>query len=223
MIRTFVEMGFEVAEGPEIETDYYNFHGLNFPPEHPALDMHDTFYVKENVVLRTHTSPVQLRAMKAYGPPIKVIMPGTVYRHDASVRHSPMFHQLEGLLVDEHINFSHLKGCLVEFCQRYFGEDTRLRFRPGFFPFTEPSAEVDITCVMCNGEGCRLCSNTGWLELLGSGMVHPNVLKNGGYDPEKYVGFAFGMGIDRAAMLKYRIDEIRVLFENDLRFLKQFS
>lgn len=222
MVEIFVRMGFSVEEGPEIETDYYNFEALNIPKDHPARDMQDTFYITDDIILRTHTSPVQIRAMLKRKPPIRIIAPGTVYRCDSDISHTPMFHQLEGLMVDEGVSFAHLKGILTEFVRVFFGEKTALRFRPSFFPFTEPSAEVDIECVICAGRGCRLCKNSGWLEILGAGMVHPRVLKEVGYDTERYTGFAFGMGIERICMLKYGINDIRLFFENDLRFLRQF-
>ncbi len=218
----FRSMGFGVEIGPEIELDLFNFELLNIPKEHPARDMQDTFYINDNVVLRTHTSPTQIRVMKRQEPPVMFISPGRVYRRDSDITHSPMFHQVEGLLVDKNIRFSDLKGVLSEFLRLFFG-DVPVRFRPSYFPFTEPSAEVDIGCIICGGKGCRVCSYTGYLEVLGCGMVHPNVLKNGGYDPEKYTGFAFGLGVERFAMLKYGIDNIKLFFENDLRFLEQFS
>jgi phenylalanyl-tRNA synthetase alpha chain len=218
----FIGLGFQVAEGPEIELDYYNFEALNMPKDHPARDMQDTFYIAENTVLRTHTSPVQIRTMLNQAPPIRIIAPGTVYRCDSDATHSPMFHQIEGLLVDEGITFGDLKGILTTFLTMYFGKDIKVRLRPSFFPFTEPSAEVDIACVMCKGKGCRICKNSGWLEILGSGMVDPDVFRHVNYNSEKYSGFAFGMGIERIAMLKYGINDMRLLFENDLRFLKQF-
>lgn len=220
----FIGMGFNVAEGPEIETDYYNFEALNVPRDHPARDMQDTFYISEDILLRTHTSPVQVRTMEKMAPqiPVKIIVPGRVYRKDDDATHSPMFHQVEGLLVDEGITFADLKGILMLFAQKIFGEDVKVRYRPSFFPFTEPSAEMDISCVECHGEGCRVCSHTGWLEILGAGMVNPRVLQYGGYDPEEVTGFAFGMGIERIAMLKYGINDMRLLFDNDKRFLKQF-
>jgi phenylalanyl-tRNA synthetase alpha chain len=218
----FLRMGFEVAEGPEVETDYYNFEALNIPKNHPARDMQDTFYVSENIVLRTHTSPTQPRVMEKRKPPVRIIAPGKVYRCDSDLTHTPMFHQVEGLLVDENVSFGDLKGTLSAFVHQMFDEETSLRFRPSFFPFTEPSAEVDILCVICRGKGCRVCSQTGWLEVLGSGMVHPAVLENVGYDTKRYSGFAFGMGVERIAMLKYRIDDIRKFFENDVKFLRQF-
>jgi phenylalanyl-tRNA synthetase alpha chain len=218
----FSNMGFDIAEGPEVELDYYNFEALNFPKDHPARDMQDTFFVSDNIVLRTHTSPMQIRIMEKQPPPVRIITPGKVYRCDSDLTHTPMFHQVEGLLVDENISFGDLKGTLTAFIHQMFDEQTSLRFRPGFFPFTEPSAEVDILCVMCRGKGCRVCSQTGWLEILGSGMVHPALYENVGYDADRYTGFAFGMGVDRIAMLKYGIDDIRKFFENDIRFLSQF-
>ena len=218
----FSNMGFDIAEGPEVELDYYNFEALNFPKDHPARDMQDTFFVSDNIVLRTHTSPMQIRIMEKQPPPVRIITPGKVYRCDSDLTHTPMFHQVEGLLVDENISFGDLKGTLTAFVHQMFDEQTSLRFRPGFFPFTEPSAEVDILCVMCRGKGCRVCSQTGWLEILGSGMVHPALYENVGYDADRYTGFAFGMGVDRIAMLKYGIDDIRKFFENDIRFLSQF-
>ena len=218
----FFKLGFNIAEGPEIETDWYNFEALNLPRHHPARDMQDTFYISDNVVLRTHTSPIQIRYMEKTEPPISIIAPGKVYRCDSDLTHTPMFHQIEGLLVDKNISFGDLKGILQSFIHQFFDEETDLRFRPSFFPFTEPSAEVDIKCVMCRGKGCRICSKTGWLEVLGSGMVHPAVFENVGYDTKKYSGFAFGMGIERLAMLKYRIDDLRKFYENDYRFLEQF-
>ena len=219
----FERMGFEVAEGPEVETDYYNFEALNIPKNHPARDMQDTFYISDEIVLRTHTSPVQIRVMEKRKPPVKIIAPGKVYRCDSDISHTPMFHQIEGLLVDEGVTFGDLKGVLTEFVRLVFGEGVGVRFRPSFFPFTEPSAEVDIACLICGGKGCRVCKNSGWLEILGCGMVDPEVFKSVGYDPEKYTGFAFGMGIERITMLKYGINDIRLFFENDLRFLKQFT
>ena len=218
----FAGMGFEIVEGPEVETDYYNFEALNIPKNHPARDMQDTFYVTDNIVLRTHTSPVQIRTMEKQAPPVRVIAPGKVYRCDSDLTHTPMFHQVEGLLVDENVSFGDLKGVLTSFVHQMFDDRTSLRFRPSFFPFTEPSAEVDILCVMCRGKGCRVCSHTGWLEILGSGMVHPALYENVGYDTERYTGFAFGMGVERIAMLKYGIDDIRRYFDNDIRFLRQF-
>lgn len=220
----FMGMGFSVAEGPEIETDYYNFEALNIPHDHPARDMQDSFYITEQMLLRTHTSPVQVRTMEKMAPqiPVKIIVPGKVYRKDDDATHSPMFNQVEGLLIDERITFANLKGILMLFAQKIFGEDVRVRYRPSFFPFTEPSAEMDISCVHCQGEGCRVCSYTGWLEILGAGMVNPKVLQFGGYDPEKVTGFAFGMGIERIAMLKYGINDLRLFYDNDKRFLTQF-
>jgi phenylalanyl-tRNA synthetase alpha chain len=222
IVEIFLGMGFELAEGPEIELDYYNFEALNMPKHHPARDMQDTFYVDNDWLLRTQTSPVQIRVMESQSPPVKVIAPGKVYRRDYDVSHSPMFHQVEGLMVGDDISMADLKGVLTLFLHRMYGEDVDLKFRPSFFPFTEPSAEVDIQCVICKGKGCRLCSWTGWLEILGAGMVDPNVFKMVGYDPEKVTGFAFGMGIERIAMLKFGIDDIRLFFENDIRFLDQF-
>jgi phenylalanyl-tRNA synthetase alpha chain len=218
----FRRLGFDIAEGPEVENDYYNFEALNFPANHPARDMQDTFFVSDNVVLRTHTSPLQVRVMEKQPPPVQVIAPGKVYRCDSDLTHTPMFHQVEGLLVGKNISFGDLKGILSAFIHQMFDDQTSLRFRPSFFPFTEPSAEVDILCVMCRGKGCRVCSRTGWLEVLGSGMVHPAVFEHVGYDASKYTGFAFGMGVERIAMLKYGIDDIRKFFENDSRFLRQF-
>ena len=218
----FTSFGFSVVEGPEIELDYYNFEALNIPKDHPARDMQDTFYIEENIVLRTHTSPVQVRVMEKVKPPVRILSPGRVYRPDSDISHTPMFHQIEGLLVDKGISFGDLKGILTAFLKKVFGEKTTLRFRPSFFPFTEPSAEVDILCVMCGGQGCRVCGQSGWLEILGSGMVDPAVFLNVGYDPEIYSGFAFGLGLERIAMLKYGISDIRLFFENDIRFLKQF-
>ncbi len=221
----FNRMGFSVVEGPEIETEYNNFTGLNIPLEHPSRDVFDTFYLKgkDKLLLRSHTSPVQIRVMKSRKPPLAVVVPGRVYRPDAvDASHSFMFHQIEGFMVDENICFSDLKGVLEVLAKAVFGKDIRMRFRPHFFPFTEPSLEVDISCIICKGKGCSVCGQKGWLEILGSGMIHPNVFKHVGYDPKKYTGFAFGMGIERIAMLKYGIDDIRLFFENDLRFLKQF-
>jgi phenylalanyl-tRNA synthetase alpha chain len=219
----FASLGFGIAEGPEIEKDFYNFEALNMPKDHPARDMQDTFYINEDIVLRTHTSPVQIRTMLNHEPPVRVIAPGTVFRCDSDITHSPMFHQVEGFLVDKHVTFGDLKGILTEFITRYFGADIGVRFRPSFFPFTEPSAEVDMQCVICGGSGCRVCKNSGWLEILGSGMIDPEVFKSVGYDPEIYSGFAFGMGVERIAMLKYGVNDLRLFFENDLRFLKQFN
>lgn len=220
----FRSMGFEVAEGPEIETDFYNFTALNIPEDHPARAMHDTFYLQSGEVLRTHTSPVQVHYMQSHQPPFRIIAPGRVYRCDSDVTHTPMFHQVEGLWVDETVSFSDLKGVLADFMRRFFEvEDLAVRFRPSFFPFTEPSAEMDIGCVMCGGAGCRVCSHTGWLEVLGCGMVHPNVFQHVSIDSEKYLGFAFGLGVERLAMLRYGVDDLRLFFENDLRFLAQFK
>ena len=220
----FRSIGFEVADGPEIETDFYNFTALNIPENHPARAMHDTFYVDDKHVLRTHTSPVQVHYMQNNQPPIRIIAPGRVYRCDSDVTHTPMFHQVEGLWVDERVSFAELKGVLTDFMQRFFErEQLATRFRPSFFPFTEPSAEMDIGCVICNGAGCRVCSHTGWLEVLGCGMVHPNVLQHVNIDSEKYIGFAFGLGVERLAMLRYGVNDLRLFFENDLRFLKQFN
>ncbi|OGL00144.1 MAG: phenylalanine--tRNA ligase subunit alpha [Candidatus Rokubacteria bacterium RIFCSPHIGHO2_12_FULL_73_22] len=223
IVAIFVGLGFAVAEGPEVETDEYNFELLNLPPDHPARDMQDTFYISDAALLRTHTSPVQIRTMKAQRPPVRIICPGAVYRRDADVTHSPMFHQVEGLAVDRRITMGDLKGTLELFAREMFGPRSRIRFRPSFFPFTEPSAEVDVLCFLCAGGGCRVCRQSGWLEILGSGMVHPQVLRNVGYDPEEVTGWAFGMGIERIAMLKYGIDDIRLFFDNDLRFLRQFA
>ncbi|MDD5243897.1 MAG: phenylalanine--tRNA ligase subunit alpha [Syntrophorhabdaceae bacterium] len=222
MIRIFTSLGFSVAEGPDIERDYYNFEALNIPADHPARDMQDTFYIQKGVVLRTHTSPVQIRVMESQLPPVKIIAPGAVYRCDNDISHTPMFHQVEGLMVDKNVRFSDLKGILSMFVQEMFGKDTPLRFRPSYFPFTEPSAEVDIGCVICGGVGCRVCKDTGWLEILGSGMVHPQVFRNVGYDQEEITGFAFGMGVERIAMIRYGIDDIRQFYYNDIRFLSQF-
>jgi len=222
IIHIFSRLGFEVVEGPEVELDYYNFEALNIPKGHPAREMQATFFISEDVVLRTHTSPVQVRTMEKKRPPVRVICPGAVYRCDSDPTHSPMFHQVEGLLVDRGITFSDLKGVLSVFVHQMFGRGTQLRFRPSFFPFTEPSAEIDIECFICGGRGCGVCSGTGWLEILGSGMVDPAVYRFVGYDPEEVTGFAFGMGIERIAMLKYGINDIRLFFTNDLRFLKQF-
>jgi len=217
----FMRMGFESAEGPEVETEYYNFDGLNIPPHHPSRDMWSTLFV-EGGLLRTHTSPVQIRVMEKHKPPLAIIAPGRVYRRDYDASHSPVFHQLEGFLVNENVTFGDLKGTLTEFLRQMFGKEKRVRFRPSFFPFTEPSAEVDVECILCGGEGCRLCKDTGWIEILGSGMIDPNVFKAVGYDAEKYSGYAFGMGIDRIAMLKYGVDSIHLFYENDMRFLEQF-
>lgn len=220
----FMKMGYTVAEGPEIESDYYNFECLNLPADHPARDMQDSFYITDSVLLRTHTSPVQARTLQSHEPnsPVRMIAPGKVYRWDYDATHSPVFHQIEGLVVDKGITFADLKGTLELFLRHIFGNDTKVRFRTSFFPFTEPSAEVDISCCMCGGEGCRMCSHTGWLEILGCGMVHPNVLRLNGYDPDKVSGFAFGMGVERIAMLLYGINDLRLFYEDDMRFLKQF-
>jgi phenylalanyl-tRNA synthetase alpha chain len=224
IVEIFAGLGFSVAEGPQIETDAYNFEALNIPRDHPARDMQDTFYLSPDTLLRTHTSPVQIRAMRAQRPPVRIICPGTVYRRDvADLTHSPMFHQVEGLAVDRDVTMADLKGTLSLFAQEMFGPRSKIRFRPSFFPFTEPSAEVDVLCFLCGGAGCRACKQSGWLEILGSGMVHPQVLRNVGYDPEEVTGWAFGMGIERIAILKYGVEDIRLFFENDLRFLKQFA
>lgn len=220
----FASIGFTVADGPEIETDFFNFTALNIPEDHPARAMHDTFYLKDGSLLRTHTSPVQVHYMQAHEPPIRIIAPGRVYRCDSDVTHTPMFHQVEGLWVDESASFADLKGVLADFMARFFERDNLpVRFRPSFFPFTEPSAEMDIGCVICEGAGCRVCSHTGWLEVLGCGMVHPNVFGHVGIDAERYQGFAFGLGVERLAMLRYGVDDLRLFFENDLRFLRQFA
>jgi phenylalanyl-tRNA synthetase alpha chain len=218
----FSRMGFAVVEGPEVESDYYNFEALNIPKNHPARDMQDTFYISDDIVLRTHTSPTQPRVMEKQTPPVRIIAPGKVYRCDSDLTHTPMFHQVEGLMVDKNVSFGDLKGTLTNFVHQMFDPQTKVRFRPSFFPFTEPSAEVDILCVICRGKGCRVCSKTGWIEVLGSGMVHPAVFENVDYDTSQYTGFAFGMGVERIAMLKYRIDDIRKYFDNDIRFLNQF-
>lgn len=222
--RLFGHMGFRVAQGPEIEDDFHNFEALNIPESHPARAMHDTFYFPDGKLLRTHTSPVQIRVMQKQKPPLRVIAPGRVYRCDSDLTHTPMFHQVEGFMVDEQVTFTDLKAILIDFLHRFFErDDLGVRFRPSYFPFTEPSAEADIECVMCGGQGCRVCSHTGWLEVLGCGMVHPNVFRHVGIDPEVYTGFAFGMGIERLAMLRYGVNDLRLFFENDLRFLKQFA
>ncbi|KAF0235280.1 MAG: phenylalanine--tRNA ligase subunit alpha [Acidobacteriota bacterium] len=227
--RAFSGMGFEVVTGPEIETDFYNFEALNFPPEHPARDMQDTLYIGDNILLRTHTSPLQVRTLLSRKPPVAAIAPGKVYRRDSDITHSPMFHQIEGFLVDKGVTMADLRGTLTFFVHRIFGPDTLVRFRPSFFPFTEPSAEVDISCVMCEGKGhvggqtCRVCKSTGWVEILGCGMIDPNVLKAVDIDPEVYSGFAFGMGVERVTMLKYGVGDLRLFFENDVRFLGQFA
>ena len=221
--EVFIGMGFDIVDGPEVETDYYNFEALNTPKNHPARDTQDTFYINENVVLRTQTSPVQIRTMEKHEPPIRIISPGRVYRSDAvDATHSPLFHQIEGLVVDKNITFADLKGTLETFVKRLYGEDSVVRFRPHHFPFTEPSAEVDVQCFNCHGEGCRLCKNEGWIEILGCGMVHPQVLRNCNIDPEEYSGFAFGLGLERITMRRYNIDDLRLFYENDVRFLKQF-
>ena len=219
----FIGSGYEVVTGPEVEDEYHNFEALNIPEHHPARAMHDTFYFGDGGLLRTHTSPSQVRTMEKQNPPIRVICPGRVYRRDSDLTHSPMFHQVEGLVVDEGISFADLKGTLTEFLMKFFEKELAVRFRPSYFPFTEPSAEVDVQCVNCNGKGCRVCRNTGWLEVLGSGMVHPNVLNMSGIDTEKYSGFAFGFGADRLAMLLYEVNDLRLFFESDLRFLRQFN
>ncbi len=220
----FLGLGFQVAHGPEIESDYYNYEALNFPADHPARDMQDSYYITEQYLLRTHTSPVQVRVMEKLAPqlPVRIIAPGKVFRRDDDATHSPMFHQVEGLAVDREITFADLKGTLLLFAREMFGSDQKIRLRPSFFPFTEPSAEVDISCIMCEGKGCRVCSYCGWLEILGAGMVHPRVLEIAGYDPQQVTGFAFGMGVERIAMLKYGIGDLRLFFSNDLRFLRQF-
>ncbi len=221
--RIFASMGFSVATGPEMETDYYNFGALNFPDDHPARDMQDTFFISKEILLRTHTSPVQIRTMEKQQPPVREIMPGRVYRNEAvSARSLVSFCQIEGLYVDRGVTFSDLKGTLVAFARQFYGKDVKFKFRPTFFPFTEPSADMYISCFLCKGIGCRMCKQAGWLEILGSGMVHPHVLKNVGYDPEKYTGFAFGMGIERTASLRYGVDDLRLYYENDVRFLRQF-
>ncbi|MFI2810765.1 MULTISPECIES: phenylalanine--tRNA ligase subunit alpha [Microbulbifer] len=220
--KLFVRLGFAVEEGPEIEDDYHNFEALNIPAHHPARAMHDTFYIDPSTVLRTHTSPVQIRTMEKAAPPIRIICPGRVYRCDSDVTHSPMFHQVEGLVVDKGVSFAHLKGCVDQFLKAFFEADVPVRFRPSYFPFTEPSAEVDIQCTACGGEGCRVCSGTGWLEVMGCGMVHPNVFASCNIDSDEYTGFAFGMGVERLAMLRYGVNDLRLFFDNDLRFLKQF-
>jgi phenylalanyl-tRNA synthetase alpha chain len=220
----FSQLGFAVEEGPEIEDDYHNFGALNIPAHHPARAMHDTFYFDANTLLRTHTSPVQVRHMEKEQPPLRIIAPGRVYRCDSDLTHTPMFHQVEGLLVDENVSFADLMGTLADFLKNFFEDDRlRTRFRPSYFPFTEPSSEVDIQCVMCAGEGCRVCGNSGWIEILGCGMVHPNVFESVGIDNEKYTGYAFGMGVERLAMLRYGVNDLRLFFENDLRFLRQFA
>jgi len=221
--QLFESVGYSVAEGPEIEDDYHNFEALNIPGHHPARAMHDTFYINPTTVLRTHTSPVQVRVMEQGKPPFRMICPGRVYRCDSDLTHTPMFHQVEGLLIDENVTFADLKGTLADFLQNFFEADLNVRFCPSYFPFTEPSAEVDMSCVMCSGKGCRVCKQTGWLEVLGCGMVHPSVLESSGIDSEKYRGFAFGMGVERLAMLRYGVNDLRLFFENDLKFLRQFN
>ena len=223
MKNIFVSMGFGIAYGPEIEDEYHNFEALNFAANHPARDMQDTFFVKDDVVLRTHTTPVQIRIMKSQKPPVRMIMPGRVYRNEAiSARSNYFFHQVDGLYVNEKVTFAELKGTLITFAKSFYGSSIKYRFRPSYFPFTEPSLEMDITCFLCSGKGCRICKHTGWLEVLGAGMVHPNVFRNCGYDPEKVSGYAFGMGVDRISLLRYGIDDIRSFFENDVRLLNQF-
>jgi len=221
--KIFASVGFNVVEGPEIEDDYHNFEALNIPAHHPARAMHDTFYFDPHTVLRTHTSPVQIRAMEANKPPLKVIAPGRVYRCDSDVTHTPMFHQVEGFLVDTDVSFADLKGVVYEFLRAFFEKDIEVRFRPSYFPFTEPSAEVDIECVMCDGKGCRVCGHTGWLEVMGCGMIHPEVFKSVDINSDEFTGFAFGMGVERLAMLRYGINDLRMFFENDLKFLEQFN
>ncbi|HUV30207.1 MAG TPA: phenylalanine--tRNA ligase subunit alpha [Acidobacteriota bacterium] len=222
--RTFYGMGFEIARGPDVETDYYNFEALNFPPDHPARDMQDTFFVEGGRLLRTHTTPVQARELERRKPPIKIIAPGKTFRHEEiSTRAHVSFHQVDGFLIDEGVTMADLKGALVAFCRNFFGEDLKLKFRPSFFPFTEPSAEVDISCFLCGGKGCQLCKYSGWLEILGCGMIHPAVLEAAGHDSEKYTGYAFGLGVERVAMLKYKINDIRLFFNNNVRFLRQFN
>ncbi|MBI5486141.1 MAG: phenylalanine--tRNA ligase subunit alpha [Deltaproteobacteria bacterium] len=225
IVDIFGRLGFHVAEGPEVEDDFHNFEALNFPPDHPARDMQDTLFVDApgSLLMRTHTSPVQIRTMLAQEPPVRVVIPGAVYRHDDDATHSPRFHQVEGLLVDDHTTLADLKGCLTLFVQEFFGADVTVRFRASFFPFTEPSGEIDCRCVVCRGKGCRVCKGSGWLEILGCGMVDPAVFRHVGYDPEKWQGFAFGMGVDRLAMLRHGMSDIRLLYENDLRFLRQFQ
>jgi len=223
MEEIFLGMGFSIAEGPEVEYDYYNFQALNIPENHPARDTQDTFYITENILLRSQTSPVQVRVMEKQKPPIRIISPGRVYRSDAvDATHSPLFHQMEGLVVDKGITMGDLKGTLETFAKAMFGEETRIRFRPHHFPFTEPSAEVDVSCFICGGKGCRFCKNEGWIEILGAGMVHPNVLRNCNIDPDEYSGFAFGLGVERVVLLKYHINDMRMLYENDVRFIEQF-
>ena len=223
IISVFSGLGFEYKEGPEIETDYYCFQALNIPKDHPARDMQDTFYINDNIVLRSHTSPVQVRNMEISKPPIRIVNPGRVYRADDDATHSPMFHQIEGLCIDEHISLGDLKGVLEEFAKNIFSKDTKIRFRPSYFPFTEPSVEVDVSCSICKGKGCKVCKGTGWIEILGAGIVNPAVLEQSKIDSKKYSGFAFGCGIERIAMIKYGIDDMRILFDNDLRFLRQYK
>jgi phenylalanyl-tRNA synthetase alpha chain len=220
--RIFMQAGFEIATGPEVEDDFHNFEALNIPANHPARAMHDTFYFPDGRLLRTHTSPVQIRAMRARQPPMALIAPGRVYRNDSDMTHTPMFHQVEGIVVGEHVSFANLKAMLHTFVERFFEQPLGMRLRPSYFPFTEPSAEVDIECVFCHGAGCRVCKQTGWLEILGCGMIHPNVLAAAGIDSEKWQGYAFGMGIERVTMLRYSVDDLRLFFENDVQFLKQF-
>ena len=222
VFKIFTNMGYSIADGPDVESDWYNFQALNFPKDHPARDTQDTLYFDEDRVLRTHTSPVQIRFMEENEPPLRVVVYGRTYRRDSDITHTPMFHQMEGLIVDENITLGDLKGTLETFVKQFFGSNRKTRFRPHHFPFTEPSAEVDVSCGLCDGKGCRSCKYTGWLEILGAGMVHPNVLKNGGIDPKKYQGFAFGVGIERLAMLKYNIDDLRLFFDGDMRFINQF-
>ena len=221
--RLFANVGFKVEEGPEIEDDFHNFEALNIPAHHPARAMHDTFYFDAHKLLRTHTSPVQIRVMEQSRPPLKVIAPGRVYRCDSDLTHTPMFHQVEGFLVDDQVSFADLKGVIYDFLSNFFERDLQVRFRPSYFPFTEPSAEVDIECVMCGGKGCRVCGHTGWLEVLGCGMIHPEVFRHVGIDSEQYSGYAFGMGVERLTMLRYGVNDLRLFFENDLRFLRQFA
>jgi len=223
IVSLFASAGFEIAEGPEIEDDQHNFSALNIPANHPARAMHDTFYIDDSTVLRTHTSPVQIRVMENNKPPLRIVAPGRVYRCDSDLTHTPMFHQVEGFVVDKDVSFAHLKGLLDQFLSAFFEKELPLRFRPSYFPFTEPSAEVDIACMMCEGKGCRVCSHTGWLEIMGCGMIHPNVFNATGIDNEEYTGFAFGLGVERMAMLRYGVNDLRLFFENDSRFLQQFN
>lgn len=222
VVHLFTQVGFTVEEGPEIEDEYHNFEALNIPAQHPARNMHDTFYFEDGLLLRTHTSPVQIRTLLRSAPPVRIIAPGRVYRCDSDVTHSPMFHQIEGLVVDEAVTFADLKGLMMDFIHQFFEKESPVRFRPSYFPFTEPSAEVDVQCVLCHGKGCRVCGDTGWLEVLGCGMVHPTVLEAAKVDSERYTGFAFGLGVDRLAMVRYGIQDLRMLFDNDMRFLEQF-